>query len=112
MVMTYLILLVLFAGPVGVSQYLRNFGGKRFSENDLAALTVTSPFAAASSLRMATASNQSGGSMMPTNGPLVPGLEVPVWTAFLMLTVPLCLGLFVVTYLAFRWRWWKAGVTI
>jgi hypothetical protein len=44
--------------------------------------------------------------------PMVPGLGLPVWGAFLLITPPLCLILFVVTYLAFRWRWWKAGVTI
>jgi ABC-type transport system involved in multi-copper enzyme maturation permease subunit len=117
MVLTYLILLVLFAGPVGVAQYLRNFGGGRFSENDLAALTVTSPFAAAFSVRMALPQNQSGlpiggGAAMLPSQPLVPGLEMPVWAAFLLLTLPLCLALYLVTYLAFRWRWWKAGVTI
>ena len=37
------------------------------------------------------------------------GLRMPVWGAFLLIYPPLCLVLFGVTYLAFRWRWWRAS---
>lgn len=116
MVLTYLMLLGLFVGPVGVAQYLRNFGGKRFNESQLAAMTVTSPFSAALSLPMAKAETAGvpavDGTIMLPQHPYVAGMDIPVWTAFLLLTLPLCLVLFVITYLAFRWRWWKAGVTV
>jgi hypothetical protein len=42
---------------------------------------------------------------------VTPGLELPVWAIFLGLYPPLCVLLFGITYLAFRWRWWKAGGT-
>ena len=37
------------------------------------------------------------------------GFRIPVWGAFLLIYPPLCLALFAVTYLAFRWRWWRAS---
>jgi ABC-type transport system involved in multi-copper enzyme maturation permease subunit len=115
MVLTYLTLLVLFAGPVGVAQYLRNFA-ESVSEPRLAALTVTSPFAAAFSLRMAARPGEEPAVPVRPDEfgatPDVPGLGLPVWAAFLALSVPLSLLFFVISYLAFRFRWWKAGVTI
>lgn len=111
LVVTYLTLLVLFAGPVGVANYLRNFGGG-LSEDELAGLTVTSPFAAAFSVVMATPESSSGAPQAVPGGPVVPGVNLPVWAAFLLVAPPLSLVLFAVTYVAFRWRWWKAGVTI
>jgi len=39
----------------------------------------------------------------------IAGLRMPVWGAFLLIYPPLCLALFAVTYLAFRWRWWRAS---
>ena len=37
------------------------------------------------------------------------GVDLPVWTIFLALYPPLSLLFLGITYLAFRWRWWKAG---
>ncbi len=42
---------------------------------------------------------------------LIPGLGLPVWAAFLFFYPPFCLVLFGATYLAFRYRWWRAGGT-
>src|SRR3954471_17242578 len=50
LVVTYLTLLILFAGPVGLGWYLRDFTS--ISPEGLAALTVTSPFSAAFSIPM------------------------------------------------------------
>jgi ABC-type transport system involved in multi-copper enzyme maturation permease subunit len=114
MILTYLFLLVLFAGPVGVRWYLQGFA-TGITEERLAALTVTSPFAAAFSVDLPTRSNFSGDSIVGDVSrmlPLVPGLDLPVWAIFLVLMPVLCLALNGLTYLAFRWRWWKAGVTL
>ena len=43
---------------------------------------------------------------------IIPGLGLSVWAAYLALYPPLCLALYALTYLAFRWRWWKAGNTV
>jgi hypothetical protein len=40
---------------------------------------------------------------------LIPGVGLPVWAVFLIVYPFLCLILFGVTYVAFRYRWWKAG---
>ena len=50
MVLTYMTLLVLFVGPVGLGWYLQGFAS--ITEERLAALTVTSPFSAALSVPM------------------------------------------------------------
>ena len=36
-------------------------------------------------------------------------LKLPLWAVFLLVYPPACVGLFGMTYLAFRWRWWRAG---
>ncbi|HEX8201320.1 MAG TPA: ABC transporter permease subunit, partial [Isosphaeraceae bacterium] len=117
MVLTYLSLLVLFVGPVGLRSYLLAFRSE-ISEAQLSALTVTSPFSAALSLPLPR-NSLSSPSMGETQaqaanpfGPPIPGLGLPVWAVYLLVTPPLCLVLFALTYLAFRWRWWKAGITI
>jgi hypothetical protein len=117
LVLTYMTLLVLFVGPVGLRWYLLAFRSE-ISEASLSALTVTSPFSAAlsiplprSSLASPSMSDPLGRPAIPL-GPAIPGLGLPVWGAYLLLTPPLCLVLFALTYLAFRWRWWKAGITI
>jgi hypothetical protein len=112
-VLTYVTLLVLFIGPVGLEWYLQGFS---FTPERLAALTITSPYSAACSIPMPL-KRGTGFSMEQPNVPppvlvkLIPalGLGLPVWAWFLMLYPPLCLVLFGVTYLAFRWRWWRAG---
>ena len=40
---------------------------------------------------------------------IAPSIKLPVWAIFLGLYPPLGLVFFWITYLAFRWRWWRAG---
>ena len=41
--------------------------------------------------------------------PIAGRVALPVWAIFLCIYPPLSLVLLGVTYLAFRWRWWRAG---
>ena len=41
--------------------------------------------------------------------PLGQDFGLPVWAIFLVLYPPLSLLFLGITYLVFRWRWWKAG---
>jgi ABC-type transport system involved in multi-copper enzyme maturation permease subunit len=116
MVLTYMALLILFAGPVGLGRFLQGFTD--IPEQRLAALTITSPYSAAFSVPLLSGrtSNWSGSNdatarMGATIEP-IPGLNVPVWAAFLGFYPPLCLLLYTITYIAFRLRWWKAGNTV
>jgi ABC-type transport system involved in multi-copper enzyme maturation permease subunit len=117
LVLTYMTLLVLFVGPVGLRWYLLAFRAE-IPEATLSALTVTSPFSAALSIPLPRSSLASpvmrdpGGRPPSPSAPVIPGLGLPVWAVYLLTTPPLCLVLFALTYLAFRWRWWKAGITI
>lgn len=120
MVMTYLVLLMLFAGPVGLSRFLEGFTTVR--EDRLAALTITSPFAAALSVPATKPVAQPAASSSPGRSPKVdfvdpnlipipyaPGWSIPVWLGYLLVYPPLCSIFFGVTYVAFRVRWWRAG---
>jgi ABC-type transport system involved in multi-copper enzyme maturation permease subunit len=115
LVATYMTLLILFAGPVGLAWYLQAY--TNISENRLAALTVTSPYSASFSVFIPSPdqsrSNQEA-AIMETTYPdaVVPGLNVPVWAAYLVIAPVLSVVLFVCTAIAFRYRWWKAGLTI
>ncbi len=114
-VLTYMTLLVLFAGPVGLAWYLQGYTA--ISEDRLAAITVTSPFSAAFSVATPPSDSFRVTSDVLPGGEgyqrqLIPGLGVPVWVVYLVLAPTLCVFLFAGTYLAFRWRWWKAGTTI
>ena len=113
MVVTYMVLLVLFVGPVGVRKYLEGFGNLSYEK--IEALTITSPYSAAFSIPMKAGrlsapspGDASAGSLQAT---LIPGLGLPVWAAFLLLYPVLAVVLYGATYLAFRVRWWKAGGT-
>jgi ABC-type transport system involved in multi-copper enzyme maturation permease subunit len=112
MVLTYLTLLVLFVGPVGLGWYLQGF--TTISEEELAWATVSSPYSAAFSLPMPPAQGQhsmgdgSGEKERQTLLPIL-GTTLPLWAVFLLVYPPACVGLFGVTYVAFRWRWWRAG---
>ncbi len=118
MVVTYMMLLVLFAGPVGLRWYLQAYTA--IPENRLAALTVTSPYSAAFSLYIPSPDGfrdrPDGG--LPSGGGLtyadaiIPGINLPVWAAYLGIAPLLSLILVAATYVAFRYRWWKAGTTI
>jgi ABC-type transport system involved in multi-copper enzyme maturation permease subunit len=112
MVLTYLTLLVLFVVPVGLERYFE--GISSVTTEQLAALTVTSPFSAAlgvpmHSTRSETWTNQP--LIVPDADviPIVGSLSLPVWAIFLCIYPPLCLAFLGVTYVAFRWRWWRAG---
>jgi len=111
-VLTYMTLLFLFVGPVGLGYYLQ--GLSSISEAQTAALTVTSPYSAAFSIPM-TPVKANGfpddKPVLPTSVrvALIPGVPLPVWANFLMIYPPVCVLLYGLTYLAFRWRWWKAG---
>ena len=115
MVTTYLTLLVLFVGPVGLGWYLQGF--ETITEERLARFTVTSPYSAALSVPMHTYRSSANWSETTIEVPpttlvdLSPGYALPVWALFLALYPPLCAVLFGVTYLAFRLRWWRAGGT-
>jgi hypothetical protein len=115
MVITYLSLLVLFVLPMGLSWYLQGMSQEQsFSPERLASLEITSPYSAAFSVPMHVNRIESW-----TNAPLNvqptvlvhlwDGVGLPVWTIFLIIYPPLSLLFLGITYLAFRWRWWKAG---
>ena len=112
MVVTYMTLLVLFVGPVGLSWYLQGFDW--ISEDRLATLRITSPFSAALSVPIRVRPSRFMGTgenyaIYGTQIAELAGFRIPVWAAFLLIYPPLCLALFAVTYLAFRWRWWRAS---
>jgi ABC-type transport system involved in multi-copper enzyme maturation permease subunit len=110
MVATYLVLLLLFAAPVGINRFLLGFTD--IAEDRLAALTVTSPFSAALSVTRARSTGITSSLAPDTSVANVPVLDLPVWTVYLAIAPILCAVLYAVTYVAFRWRWWKAGNTI
>lgn len=111
LVVTYMTLLVLFVGPIGVRKYLEGFGNMSYSQ--IETLTITSPYSAAFSLPMKAGevSSAATGSLAGAQpvGALIPGLGLPVWAAFLLLYPVLSVVLYGATYVAFRIRWWKAG---
>ena len=115
MVLTYLTLLVLFVLPMGLSWYLEGIGQEQpFTPERLAAITVTSPFSAALSVPMHTSrvENYTGQSLNVQPQLLIHltrNLALPVWAIFLAIYPPLSMVFVGVSYLAFRWRWWKAG---
>lgn len=112
MVLTYMTLLVVFVMPVGAFQFLQAFF-PNVSERDLTLLTITSPFSAAFSVET-PAGGESSTSFAPggvpgTKATLLPIIGQPVWVVYLILAPILCLILYGITYLAFRWRWWRAS---
>ncbi len=112
MVVTYLTLLFLFVLPMGLEWYLQ--GIRSVTSQQLAALTVTSPFSAALSVPMHTNRSENWMSSAPSVSapvivPLFGNLGLPVWAIFLCIYPPLCGAAFLVTYWAFRIRWWRSG---
>jgi hypothetical protein len=80
----------------------------------LAALTVTSPFSAAMSVPMHTTRtdswiNQPLGVAEQTLVPITKNFRMPVYAVFLCIYPVLGFAFYCVAYLAFRWRWWRAG---
>lgn len=114
MVLTYMSLLLLFVAPVGVFRFGQAFFSK-IDEHQLSWLTITSPFSAAFSVE--TPIGSAGGattSMFATTDAgtkslLLPIVNQPVWVIYLALAPAMCLVFYAITYLAFRWRWWRAG---
>ena len=99
-------------GPVGLGWYLEGF--ESISEQLVTSLTITSPYSAAMSVPMPmyrpnAMSNETVPVAKTTLVQVTPSLQLPVWSIFLCLYPPLCVACFAVTYLAFRWRWWRAG---
>ena len=115
MILTYLTLLVLFVLPMGLSWYLEGISqDQSLTPERLAAITVTSPFSATLSVPMHTGriENWTGQSLNvppPVLIQLTRNLALPVWAIFLAIYPPLSLVFVGISYLAFRWRWWKAG---
>jgi ABC-type transport system involved in multi-copper enzyme maturation permease subunit len=112
MVLTYLTLLALFVVPMGLEMYLQKIGS--ISEKQLAAFTITSPFSAAFGVPMHTSRNEVLTDKPPlikepVQVPIVANFALPVWIIFLAIYPPLCLVFLGITYLAFRWRWWRSG---
>jgi ABC-type transport system involved in multi-copper enzyme maturation permease subunit len=112
MVLTYMTLLILFVLPIGLGWYLE--GIRTVSKEGLAVLTVTSPFSAAMSVPMHTTRGDSwtGQPIAVEESVLIPiamGLRLPVWAIFLAIYPPMSLFFFGLTYIAFRWRWWRSG---
>jgi ABC-type transport system involved in multi-copper enzyme maturation permease subunit len=110
-VLTYMTLLVLFAGPIGVQRFLQGF--TNIPLDQLSVLTITSPYEAATSIQIPARSGYLSEAGAPPPAPpiRVPGFNLPVWAVYLIVNPVLCLVLVGFTYLAFRWRWWRAGAT-
>ena len=111
MVVTYATLLLLFVVPIGLRQYLVNFSGVEVEE--LSALTITSPFSAAMSIDIPSRSGWGETSQYDANPVAsvvrIGTYEFPFWLVYLVVNPVFCLVLMGLTYLAFRWRWWRAG---
>jgi ABC-type transport system involved in multi-copper enzyme maturation permease subunit len=112
MVLTYLTLLLLFVVPIGLEQYLQ--GMSAVTSEQLASLTITSPFAAALSVPMHTLKKDMWTSQDPVVAapvliPITSQIALPVWAIFLCIYPPLSLAFLFLTYVTFRWRWWRAG---
>jgi ABC-type transport system involved in multi-copper enzyme maturation permease subunit len=112
MVTTYMTLLLVFVGPIGMKRYLQAF--QSISEQRLESLTVLSPYAAAMSVPMHLNRSTGLGNEQLQFAPqtlifVTPSIQLPVWAVFLLIYPPLCLVFIGFTYLAFRWRWWRAG---
>ncbi len=115
LVMTYMILLALFVGPIGVRQYLEGVG--KISYEQIDALTITSPYSAALSIPMKpsqlsyNSANEASTAALEMKATVVPGTGLPVWAVFLLIYPVIALILYGATHIAFRYRWWKAGGT-
>ncbi|HKI16973.1 MAG TPA: ABC transporter permease, partial [Isosphaeraceae bacterium] len=96
----------------GVEWYLQ--GTDWLDDQQRALLTITSPFSAALSVPMHTLRNEAIGNqpLAVSDSVLIPitrSIKLPIWSIFLGI-YPLVSALFFwITYLAFRWRWWRAG---
>lgn len=113
MVLTYVILMALFLGPIGLFNFLQAFFPS-IQEQQLRLLTITSPYAAALDVPVIARSGPITASQagIGSAGVALPVLGMPIWAAYLIFSVALCPILFWVASIVFRYRWWKAGHTI
>ena len=116
MIMSYLLLMTLFVLPIGVRWYVQGIAQERgVTPEQLATLTITSPYAAAASVPMHTYDSSgrwAGGKIDVVTPPLAvfPGdWLAPVWLVYLVLCPILGFVFSIVAWVAFRWRWWRAG---
>ncbi|WP_240911097.1 ABC transporter permease [Paludisphaera soli] len=116
MVLSYLTLLILFVLPLGVRWYLQGVSEEYdLSPGRLALITVTSPYAAATSVPMHAyrPGDAWGGDrtdfVTPPPAAFPGGWSVPVWLVFLVACPVLAAAFTGVAWIAFLWRWWKAG---
>ena len=115
MVLTYLSLLVLFVLPMGLSWYLQGMSQEQsFSPERLASFTITSPLLGRPQRADAHQSHRELDRRAHARRARRPGSSLargrPAGLDDLPGLVPSAELLFLgITYLAFRWRWWKAG---
>jgi len=115
MILTYMTLLTLFVLPMGLSWYLEGMSeGRALTAEQLASITVTSPFSAALNVPMHTGRVENWTGQTVAVAPtvmvrLTNGFALPAWSLFLLIYPPLSMLFVTVAYLAFRWKWWKAG---
>jgi len=102
MVLTYVVLLVLFVGPLGAHRFLETFTDWTYDQ--LAGVTMTSPFAASLSVPLAV--SFTGARTAASHPP-----AVEVYPHFLVFYPCLCAVLLGVTNLLLRVRWRSAVAT-
>lgn len=109
MIMTYLVLLLMFAGPIATRSYLRTY--TQIPDERLVALTMTSPFAAAQSISIPARSGIGGEMDEPAQPAManVPLINWPLWAVYITLNPLIAIAINLVTYAVFWVRWWKAG---
>jgi hypothetical protein len=110
MILTYLVLLLLFAAPIAVRSYLRTYTD--IADEALVPLTITSPFAAAQSITIPARSGVGGEIAEPAAPEManLPWIGWPLWAVYLVLNPVFAVVINLVTYVVFRIRWWRAGV--
>jgi hypothetical protein len=101
MILTYLIMLGLFLGPIGVMQFLQPF--TQLSDAEISRFTVTSPFAAIFAVPLRFRASSAGGQMAPAPA------AVPVDWIYLTFALGLSVVLLLLMDLLFRLRWRAAS---
>lgn len=113
MVLTYLVLLGLFLGPIVLTRFIGLREGMGEQQQRLLQLSwATSPYAAALDVPLGIERSLGNTRDVAITGDPLPIIGIPLWAAFLILNVLLCPLLYILTYQVFRYKWWKAGTTI
>ena len=109
MVLTYLVLLLIYVGPIGAYSFLLAFFPD-LDQQSLRTIMIISPYAAAVDVPLnidyGLNTAQARESFQGVN---LPGVGLPTWAMYLLiypLLFPAFCGL---AYVVFRYRWWKAG---